>query len=189
MPRLWLALTLLALALAVSGCSDDDPEQRAASTPTPTDKERTRTSGKARAPKERAAARREAAEEREQVRELKELEEDREFDRSFEESTFERLVGRLPIRRPPLFVEQYISGEGHKVYTAVDRKRFCRTSADERERAVASFFAAANRSFRRANVNDFEQVVTPLSDTIDKLPALATARRSSVELTRLGRDC
>ena len=115
--------------------------------------------------------------------------EDRKFDKSFKETSFERLVNKLPIQKPPLYVAQYISGDGHKLYTAVDRKRFCKLPAAERKKAVESFFNTADASFRRANVKDFEQVVTPLSDTIDKLPALATARQGAVTLTSRGRSC
>lgn len=193
MPRLAIAITLLALSFAVSGCGGDDDaadKPGSSSTATTEAKEDTRPPGKVRPPKEAKAARAEAAEEEQAAREFKDLrQEDREFDRSFRETSFEGLVGKLPIGKPPLYVEQYITGEGHKLYTAVRRKRFCKLPAAGREKAVASFFQSADRVFRRAKVKDFEQVVTPLSETIEKLPALATARRNRVSLTSRGRDC
>lgn len=194
MPRSWIALTLLALTLAVSGCEGEDDSEKKADSPgaraETAQKEDARRPGKSRKPREAAAARREAADAKRQERELKDLErEDREFDRSFKDTPFERLVNKLPIREPSLYVEQYITGDGHKLYTAVDRRRFCKTSREGREQAVGSFFRAADRSFRRAGVKDLEQVVTPVSETLDKLPALAIARRGSVSLTSLGRSC
>lgn len=190
MLRSWIALTLLSLTLAVGGCGGGDDSERSADSSKRAETHETTSPGKTREPKEAKAARSEAADNKRQEQELKDQKkEDREFDRSFEESSFERLVGKLPIRKPPLYVEQYITGDGHKLYTAVDRKRFCKMTAAAREKAVASFFRTADRSFRRGKVDDFEMVVTPLSDTIDKLPALATARRGKVSLTSRGRSC
>jgi hypothetical protein len=183
--RSCISLTLLALVLALSACGGDDDSDK----PAADGKARTEAT-KVRPPKEAAEARREREAEEEQERELKEQDDDdREFDRSFEESTFERQVGKLPVGEPPLYVEQYITGDGHRVYTAVDRKRFCKLSASKREQAVASFFKSADKSFRAAKVNDFEVIVTPLSDSIDKLPALASASGDAVKLTALGRRC
>ena len=181
MSRSWIAPGLLALTLAVSGCGGGgDSEKKADSSSTQTPRQ----------PKEAKGARQEAADKKQQARELKDLKkDDRKFDQSFEETSFERLVNNLPIGKPPLYVAQYISGDGHKLYTAVERKRFCKMSAAERKKAVESFFDTADRSFRRANVTDFQQVVTPLSDSIDKLPALATARQGAVALTSRGRSC
>ncbi len=185
MPRSCIALTLLVLALALSACGgDDDSDKQSADA-----KAKTETT-KVRPPKEADEARQERQDQKEQEQELKEQDQnDREFDRSFTESSFERLVGKLPVSEPPLYVEQYITGEGHTVYTAVDRTRFCKLSEAKRKQAVASFFESANKQFRAAKVNDFEVIVTPLSDNIDKLPALATADGDAVTLTALGRRC
>jgi len=193
-PRSCIAPVLLALTLAVSGCGGGgDSEKKADSSSTQTNGSVNQDApppGKPREPKEAKGARQEAAEKKQQARELKDLKkEDRKFDRSFQETSFERLVNDLPIREPPLYVAQYISGDGHKIYTAVEPKRFCKMSAAEKKKAVESFFTTADRSFRAANVKDFQQVVTPLSDSIDKLPALATARRGAVALTSRGRGC
>lgn len=124
-------------------------------------------------------------------RELKQLEEDdREFDKEFKQTRFDKLIAKLPIRKPPLFVEQYITtDDSHTVHTAVDRKRFlCRLNAGQRKRAVEDFYRAADKVFRAGGVKDFEQVVTPLSETTEQLPALATARKGSVSLTARGRS-
>jgi hypothetical protein len=86
-------------------------------------------------------------------------------------------------------VQQYISGDGHKLYATVSRKRFCALSAAERERAVTTFFRSADSIFRRGGVDDLELVVTPVTEQLDKLPALATARGKTVTLTSRGRDC
>ena len=189
MTRRWptlVPIALLAFSLAASGCNGDDDEKKAGpSTSTTADP------GKSpRPPRERDDALREAAEADQQERELKDLkEDDRKFEQSFKETPFERAIHRLPVRRPPLFVEQYITGEGHKVYTAVDEKRFCKLSRAEREAAVSSFYRAADRSVRSAGVKDFVQVVTPLAVTTDDLPALATGQAGKVSLSRRGRSC
>lgn len=114
---------------------------------------------------------------------------DREFDRGFRESGFDRLVGKLPIRRPPLYVQQYITSSGsHRVYTAVSRRRFlCRMTPAQRRRAIARFFRSADRVMRAGGVDDFVQIVTLTSQRTQKLPALARARRGSVTLTGDGR--
>lgn len=180
-------LILLCLALVVAGCAGDDDSDGAASTQTSTDESRTRTAPN---PKDVAGARQERTDEKLKQREEKELEEgDEEFDKAFAETPFDRLVGRLPIRRPPLHVQQYITGDGHKVYAAVDRKRFCALSPARREQAVSAFFRSADGTFRRGGVDDLELVVTPVTETLDELPALATASGKSATLTSRGRGC
>ena len=125
-------VALLALALGASGCNGDDPEKKSGSSTATT-----RDRAKAPPPRERNEALREAEEAQQQERELKDLEEDdKELEESFEGTPFERAIQKLPIRRPPLYVEQYITGEGHKVFTAVAERRFCRMSAARREAAV-----------------------------------------------------
>ena len=201
--RPWLSLPLIALlllALGASGCGGDDSEEKAASTteeagdrseapPTATEAGERRKAP--RPPKERDDARREAAEKKQQARELEQAKrDDRKFDEAFEETPFERAIQRLPIRKPPLYVEQYITEQGRDtVYTAVDEKRFCKMTAAQRTKAVASFYRDARRSLRRAGVKGFAQVVTPLAETTEKLPALATARAGKVSLSRRGRNC
>ena len=180
-------LLLFAVALLVAGCSGDeepDREPSAGAKAPAGETDRARPT-----PKEADEARREAAERKLEEQERKDLEDDREFDSSFKETSFERLVDRLPIRRPPLYVQRYITGDGHRLYASVNVKRFCRASAGGRERAVAAFFRTADRTFRRGDVEDLEVVVTPISETIDELPALATARGGEVELSGRGRGC
>ena len=135
---------------------------------------------KAELEKERRATRREAARDRA---------EDRKLDRSFAETPFEKIVSGLPIREPPLFVEQYITSKGSStVYTAVAPKRFfCGRSPARRKAAVSAFYREADKLFRRGDVDDFVQVVTPIAVTTEELPALAVARNGSVALTKRGR--
>jgi len=87
-------------------------------------------------------------------------------------------------------VQQYITSTGsHRVYTAVDRRRFlCRMTRAQRRRAVAGFFRAADRIMRAGGVDDFVQVVTVTSETTQNLPALAQARRGSVTLEGPARE-
>lgn len=177
---------LLALTPVAAGCNGDDDEKTATG-PTTTTGDRAKSPPP---PKEREEALREAAEAKQQQRELKDLDKDDEkIEESFEESPFERAILKLPVRRPPLYVQQYITGEGHKVYTAVDEKRFCKMSRAKRQAAVTSFYKAADRSLRRAGVKDYVQVVTPLAATTEELPALATGQAGKVSLSRRGRGC
>ena len=187
MRRPCIALIPLALALGLAGCSGDDDSGEKAGAGTTTDEvRRARTAPEGR---DQAGARREAEEEKQRKRDLESLEDDRGFDRGFEDTPFDRLVDKLPLKEAPLHVQQYITGDGHKVYAAVSRKQFCGLSAARRQRAVESYFESANRTFRRAKVDDLEIAVTPASETLDKLPELATARGDTVTLTRLGRSC
>jgi hypothetical protein len=57
----------------------------------------------------------------------------------------------------------------------------------QRKRAVADYYRAADEVLRGEGVDDFVQVVTPLAQTTEKLPALATGNNRLVSLTRLGR--
>lgn len=197
-------LATLVAVVVVVGCGGDDGDsdsERAATTPTGTDRAPEPTTpskggqrgsgqgdgGAARKrpteadrEKERATARKEAERDRR---------EDRAFDRGFRETPFERLVGRLPVREPPLYVEQYITTQNsHTVYTAVDPKRFfCGRTTARRKAAVSAFYRDAEKPFRAAGIDDFVQVVTPLAETTESLPALAVARKGSVSLTRRGR--
>ena len=204
--RALLPLAVLVTLLAV-GCSDDgdksDKGQASTTTETaPAEKaERRGRSGKgakersgrrkkgatagkrvskAELEKERRALRSEAARDRK---------EDREFDKGFRETPFEKIVGGLPVRKPPLFVEQYITESGRStVYTAVAPKRFfCGRSAARRKAAVSSFYRDADKLFRRRGVEDFVQVVTPIAETTERLPALAIGRNGKVSLTERGR--
>ena len=137
-----------------------------------------------------AAERRRASAGRRRRERRSDSREDREFDRGFRETSFEKLVARLPIRKPRLYVQQYITNRGsHRVFTAVSRRRFlCDMTPAERRRAVARFFRSADRVMRAGGVDDFVQVVTLTSQTAQELPALANARRGSVRLTERGRE-
>jgi hypothetical protein len=201
--RLLPCLAVLIAGFAV-GCSDDDGEsgKDSASTTAETapaekpDRRPTRAQKSRRGSAKGDAARRrlstaELAEERRALKReaAKDRKEDREFDRAFNETRFEKILAELPIRKPPLFVEQYItSGGSSTVYTAVAPKRFfCGRSAARRKAAVSAFYRDADRLFRRRGVEDFAMVVTPVTETIESLPALATGRDGKVSLTRRGR--
>ena len=129
------------------------------------------------------------------VRTKREREEDRgrkenqEFDRAFNETPFERLLSELPLREPPLYVRQLLMFDGsHTVHTRVARHRFlCDTTPSDRRAAVAAYYREADQSFRRNGIDDFVQIVSPLTQTAETLPALAVARPGWVILTRVGR--
>lgn len=207
----------LALAGAALGCGGDD--EKAATDPGNTEAARdaetqarkevnrrireegrkrrraakVRREARARTPAQRAATARRrtrrAAVRRERERE-RDRKADRRFDRDFKESAFDKLVGKLPIRKPPLHVQQYITTSGsHRVYTAVDRGRFlCRMTPAQRRKAVAGFFRAADRVMRAGGIDDFAQTVTVTTQDAQDLPVLARAKRGSVTLTGQGRE-
>lgn len=204
------ALLATLVAVVAIGCGGDDENgsegERAATSPTVTDRaqkpdtrerrERAAKNGRRGSKKGRGTVEKrpsKAERRQERARERREAErdrkEDREFDRAFRQTAFEKLVGQLPVRKPPLYVEQYITEQkSHRIYTAVDPKRFfCGKTPARRKSAVSAFYRDASRSFRRRGIDDFVQVVTPLAETVDNLPALAVAREGSVSLTRRGR--
>lgn len=202
-----LALALVAL-IGAAGCGggDDSSDDVAKPAKTATAPE-AEALGKAERERRIAAAKKERAQKNgkkpkheskaERAREAREIEKeraqdrkvDREFDKGFEETAFDKLIDKLPIRKPPLYVEQYITdGKTHKLFTAVNRKRFfCKLNPRQRGRAVEGFYREAEKVMRAGGVKDFVQVVTVTAETVEELPALATARNGSVALTRLGR--
>lgn len=208
MPRLRLLLALAALAgVLAAGCSDDDEGSEGADAGTaaetaPVEKPRAngrggkaaREAGKGKGRVRGKAAKRrptaaELARERRAIEKEKAEDEkdDREFDRSFKQTPFEETVATLPIRKPPLFVQQYIT-DGNTVYTAVAPKRFfCGRSPARRRALVTEFYRDADRRFRRRGIENFVQIVTPVAETLEELPALAIGRKGSVSLTRRGR--
>lgn len=213
MTRLGIRSALIALALtalvAAAGCGGDDDssdEAKPAKTATGPDAEalaraererriaaakEKRAGKKGRPKKSRREIREQRAREAAQLRKEREQErrEDREFDKGFEETPFDKLVDKLPIRKPPLYVEQYITdAKSHKLHTAVDRKRFfCKMTPRQRKKAVEGSYRAADKVMRSGGVTDFVQVVTLTAETLEDLPTLATARKGSVSLTKLGR--
>ena len=204
MPRLRLLLILAALlGVLVAGCSDDDqgsegadagtaaetapvekPKANGRSGKTPRKAGKVRGKAAKRRPTEAELARERRAIEKEEAEDKKD---DREFDRSFKQTPFEETVATLPIRKPPLFVQQYIT-DGNTVYTAVAPKRFfCGRSPARRKVVVAQFYRDADRRFRRRGIENFVKIVTPVAETLEELPALAIGRKGSVSLTKRGR--
>ena len=207
------ATALLLLALLAAGCNGDDGSGREkASTETQEATSTHQATAPAREPsarelrrqaaERRRRARREAAGrrrdgERDLEREhaarkreaARDRQQDRELDRSFEGTPLDKVLSRLPIGEPPLYVRQYLTFEGsHRVYTAVAPKRFfCGKTPARRKAAVTAFYRDADRRFRRAGIDDFVQVVTPVGGSAGELPALAVGRRGAVSLTARGR--
>ena len=198
---LMLAAAIAVLAVGCSGGDEDSGKEETSTTAetAPAEKPKPRRgkpekrsrAGKGKATPARKISKAELEEERRALKKeaAQDRKEDREFDRSFDETAFEKLVAELPIRKPPLYVEQYITSRGSStVYTAVASKRFfCNRSAARREAAVRSFYRDADRVFRRGGVDDFVQIVTPIAETTEELPALAVGRNGKVSLTKRGR--
>jgi hypothetical protein len=139
------------------------------------------------------AAKEEAAREAERKREEQERAKDPQLDGEsleFEElSPFEAAVSRLPIRKPPLPIQQYTTfGKSHRVFASPSPRDFyCGRSPRVRLAAVRAFYTEARKVFRSANVRDFSLVVAmPIQRANDVRP-LARASNGTVRLTRLGR--
>lgn len=138
------------------------------------------------------AARENAPSDEELQEEVRERDRDRaeeqKFDDPFRRTRFDRLIAKLPIRKPPLLRGAIHHHQRHKLYTAVNRKRFrCDLDVVQRKQAVADFYRTATKVFREGGVDDLVQVVTPASQTTEELPVIAMARDGSLPLTRLER--
>lgn len=202
-PRAALALAMLAAAFA-AGCGGDDEGGDGASTAGTTSTgvttaqaqdsrtlEKQAEDRKKQDAKKKKAAKEDLKQEQEAAKKeaARDRAEDRKFDEAFEETPVEKVLSGLPLRKSPLYVQQYLTTEGsHKVYTAVDPKRFCAATQARRKAAVTTFYRSADKRFRAAGIDDFAQVVTPVSQSTDKLPALATAGKGTVRLTARGRS-
>ena len=141
----------------------------------------------------------------------------RAFDALFKNSLFDKAIDQLPLRRAPLNVRQWVTIDpSYTLDTLAQRKRFYRMSAHEQARllirkpkhtlyarvdpdrfygmsqrarklAVESFYRDAQKAFASQGIRDFTLVVTPLTETVGDLPALAVGRGDSTTLTPLGR--
>jgi hypothetical protein len=104
------------------------------------------------------------------------------------ESRFDSVINMLPIRKPPLPIQQYMSFSGRHllVVRPAAHDYYC-LSLEQRQAAVAAFSAQATELFRRNGIDDASFVVDALRPTGVVHP-LARARGSSVSLTPLGRQ-
>lgn len=111
------------------------------------------------------------------------------MDAQFATTPFEDAVDQLPLRRPPLFVEQLLLEDGtHDLVVRVKPRRFlCGLTAAERTAAVRGYFEAADRIMRKAGIDDFALTVDGVRETGEVRP-LARAGERGVSLTRRGRD-
>lgn len=87
-------------------------------------------------------------------------------------------AGRLNRLRPRL---------AHRVYARVPAKRWNAMTVAQRTAAVRGFYKQAQRAFAARGIGDLVLVVSPLSDGVASLPALAVGRGGAVHLTALGR--
>jgi hypothetical protein len=141
----------------------------------------------------------------------------RAFDALFKNSLFDKAIDQLPLRKAPLDVRQWVTIDPsytldtlaqrkrfyrmserqqaqlllrkpkHTLYARVDPDRFYGMTQRARELAVESFYRDAQKAFEGQGIRDFTLVVTPLTETVGDLPALAVGRGDSTSLTALGR--
>ena len=106
---------------------------------------------------------------------------------------FVAVATTLPIRRPPLPIQQYVLDRGHRIIARPSaRDFFCDRDVDERRLAVEAFYREADKRFRAGGIRDFSLLVAEHSPTLESIKPLATAEDGKVELTKRGRgdrDC
>jgi hypothetical protein len=135
----------------------------------------------------------------------------------FRKTPFDEAVGKLPFRKPPLRVLQWVLTDRshtldsradrerfyrlseraqtqwltpkpeHKLYARVNEAEFYAMSEGARAKAVKVFYRSARRLFQHEGIRDFVLVVTPLTEALEHLPAFAVGRDGSASLTPLGR--
>ena len=94
---------------------------------------------------------------------------------------------RLSDRARAAIVKNFYRSGPHTLYARVDPKRFYGMSVRARQAAVKAFYRDARPWFTKAGIKDFVLIVTPLTDTLEQLPAYAVGRGDSITLTPLGR--
>lgn len=111
------------------------------------------------------------------------------LEEEFAQTPFGGAVDELPLRKPPLHVQQFVlEGDSHDLVVRVAPRRFlCDLSAEQRVTAVRAYFTAAERVMRDAGVRDFRLTVDAVRDTGEVRP-LARASERGVHLTARGRD-
>ncbi len=104
-------------------------------------------------------------------------------------SAFEAVVNDLPLREPPLPVEQYVANEGGRQLVArlAPKAFFCGRDAAARKAAVSDLYELTRRRFRARGVSGIELVVAPLTASVQDIRPLARGRGGSVALTKRGR--
>ena len=142
---------------------------------------------------------------------------DRAIDERFRRTPFDKAIDQLPLREPPLRVVQWVTTDRsptldtrtererfyrltereqarwliprpeHKLYARVSQDQFYAMPERERASAVRAFYRDARKAFEDKGIRDFVLVVTPLTETLEQLPALAVGRDGSASLTLLGR--
>lgn len=145
----------------------------------------------------------------------------RAFNEQFRKTPFDRAIDALPLRKPPLQIEQWVTDSPpdklpsdatrerfyrtparkraaavrrfyrsapNKLYGRVDLDRWYRMSERQRERAFKAFYRQAEKQAGRHGIRDLVVVIAPLTETTERLPALAIGRDGAASLTRLGRQ-
>ena len=108
-----------------------------------------------------------------------------------EGSRLEQAQERLPIREPPLPIQQYVLTDGsHDVVARLDsRDFFCIGDQGARRAAIEAYFDQAETAFRKHDIDDFSLTVALNSEDINHFKVLARADRAhGVKLTERGRS-
>ncbi len=197
MPR--LILTLLAAVCLAAGCGTTGSGDPADTAATPTPKVGT-DEGSIDAVEEQLQAlarRKEAAKKAGDTKTMEQLEQamqniERVQDEAIEDefaatSPFDKAVDILPMKKPPLYVEQVILDDTHTlVVRSKSRRFFCGRTEEQRLAAVAYYYGLAESAMTANGIDDFVLIVDGLRETGDVMP-LARGADGKVSLTARGR--
>lgn len=190
---------ILVWVLLLAGCgttgSSDDPT--AASTPTPAIGTDERSIDAVEEQLQDLARRKDAAKKAGDTETVDELEQsmqkiERAQDEAVEEefasgTPFDKAVDRLPLDKPPLFVEQFVLDDSHELVVRTRPERFfCGKTEQERLATVQAYYDLAQKAMSAEGVDDFVLIVDGLRETGVVKP-LARGKGGRVSLTARGR--
>jgi len=107
-----------------------------------------------------------------------------------EGSRLDQALGELPVRLPPLPVQQYVVTDGsHRIVARLDsRDYYCIGDPSARRAAIEAYVSEAEATFAGHDIDDLALTVALNSDDINDFKVLARADHTSgVKLTTLGR--
>src|SRR5215204_133477 len=101
-------------------------------------------------------------------------------------SRLEQAQDKLPIRQPPLPIQQYVfTDKSHRVVARLDPPDyFCIGDTTARRAAIEAYFTEAREAFSTHDIGDLTLIVALTSENIDHFKVLARADQAGVKLTK-----
>lgn len=135
----------------------------------------------------RRAGDHETAERLEQAMRDLERAQDEALDAESGATPYDEAVDALPLREPPLYVEQLLLDDSHELVVRTRARRFfCGRTPRQRLAAVRAYYERAQSEMSARGIDDFALVVDGLRETGD-IKALARGEAGKVSLTARGR--